>query len=125
MRTLSRNKQPIYCATFISKTEVLDEYGNPTGQFSITYSAPVKAMWNVGFVESDAEVEMFGINATDTLRIVAPKQGFPLDTASILWFGKEPESPYVATSPKHNYVVAGIRPSLNELVFYARRVEVS
>ena len=48
-----------------------------------------------------------------------------LSEASILWFGKEPETPYDATSPKHNYAVAGIRPCLNELVFYARKVEVS
>ena len=125
MRTLNRNKQPIYYATFVSKTEAKDEYGNPTGTWEVTYSTPTKAMYNIGFVESDAEVEMFGIAASSTLRIVAPKDGFPLDEASILWFGKEPETPYNATSPKHNYAVAGIRPSLNELVFYARKVEVS
>lgn len=125
MRTLNRNKQPIYYATFVSKIEAKDEYENPTGQFEITYSTPVKVNWNVGYVESDAEVEMFGIAASSTLRIVAPKDGFPLDEASILWFGKEPPTPYVATAPKHNYVVAGIRPSLNELVFYAKKVDVS
>ena len=125
MQTLNRNKQPLYYATFVSKAEALDEYGNPTGDYAITYSTPVQAMWNVSFVESDAEVEMFGIAASSTLRIVAPKDGFPLDEASILWFGKEPETPYNATSPKHNYAVAGIRPSLNELVFYAKRVDAS
>lgn len=125
MRTLNRNRQLIYYATFVSKSEVKDEYGNPTGAWQITYSSPIKAMWNVSYVKSDAEVEMFGISAMSTLRIVAPKDGFPLDTASIMWYGKEPETPYDPTSPKHNYVVAGIRPSLNELVFYAKRVDVS
>lgn len=124
-RLSQRNKQVLYYATYVSKEEIKDEYDNPTGQFQITYSAPTKAMYNIGFVESDAEVEMFGIAASSTLRIVAPKDGFPLDEASILWFGKEPESPYDATSPKHNYAVAGIRPSLNELVFYAKRVDAS
>ena len=125
MRTLSRNRQPLWFATFVSKTESQDEYGNITGGWVVAYSAPVKAMYNIGFVESDAEVAMFGIQSKDTLRIVAPRDGFPLDGASILWFGKEPETPYDATSPKHNYAIAGIRPSLNELVFYAKRVEVS
>lgn len=82
-------------------------------------------MWNVSFVESDAEVEMFGIQSKDMLRIVAPKQGFPLNEASILWYGITPETPYTATAPKHNYAIAGIRPSLNELVFYAKRVDAS
>lgn len=125
MRSLNRNKQPIYYATFVSKEEILDEYGNPTGQYKLTYTAPQRANWNVGFVESDAEVEMFGISAMSTLRIVAPKKGFPLNETSILWFGKEPPSPYNPTNPKHNYVVAGMRPSLNEMVFYARKVEMN
>lgn len=125
MRTLNRNRQDLYYATFVSKTEVLDEYGNATGQYQITYSAPATTAWNVSFVESDAEVEMFGIQSKDTLRIVAPKQSFPLDEASILWYGITPETPYVATAPKHNYAIAGIRPSLNELVFYAKRVDAS
>ena len=125
MQTLNRNKQPLYYATFVSKAEALDEYGNPTGNYAITYSTPVQAMWNVSFVESDAEVEMFGIQSKDMLRIVAPKQGFPLNEASILWYGITPETPYTATAPKHNYAIAGIRPSLNELVFYAKRVDAS
>lgn len=125
MRSLNRNKQPIYYATFVSKEEAKDDYGNGTGTWIITYSTPQKVMWNVGFVESDAEVEMFGISAMSTLRIVAPKKGFPLNETSILWFGKEPPSPYNPTNPKHNYVVAGMRPSLNEMVFYARKVEMN
>jgi hypothetical protein len=125
MRVLKRNAQPIFYATYVGKTENTDEWGNGLRTYSITYSAPQKAEWNIGFVESDAEVAMFGISASSTLRIVAQKNGFPLDTASILWFGIEPETPYTATSPKHNYAVAGIRPSLNELVFYAKRVDVS
>jgi len=125
MRILNRNRQPVWYATFASKSEVVDEYGNSTGTWQITYSTPKVAHWNVGFVESDAEVEMFGVSAMSTLRIVAPKNDFPLDETSILWFGKEPPSPYDPTNPKHNYVVAGMRPSLNEMVFYAKKVDVS
>ena len=123
-RLSQRNKQPIWWANFVSLSPTYDEYGNENGSV-ITYSEPVQAFWNVGFVESEAEVQAFGIQAVDTLRIVAEKKDFPLTVESVLWFGKEPESPYDVTSPKHNYAVAGIRPSLNEMVFYARRVEVS
>lgn len=125
MRTLDKNKQPIWYATYIGKTELIDEYGNSTGQYQITYSAPQKAMWSVSFVDSDAEVQMFGIEAKSTVRIVAQKRGFSLTETSILWIGKEPPKPFNPVEPKHNYVVAGIRPSLNELVFYAKRVDVS
>lgn len=121
MRTLNRNKQQLYYATYVSKTEIEDEYGNGTGAYQITYSAPVAANWNVRGVESDAEVEMFGILAKDTVRIVCEKP-LPIDSASIIWFGNTPATPYVATAPGHNYRIAGIPPTLNDAVFYAVRI---
>jgi len=125
MRMLNRNAQTVWYATVLNKNEIIDEHGCNTGAWEITYSQPVKAKWNVGYVTADAEVEMFGILAKDSLRIVAPKQGFPLTEESILWFGKEPEDVFDPTSPKHNYAIAGICPGLNHVVFYARKVEVS
>lgn len=125
MRTLNRNTQPIYFATIANTEEIKDGYGNATGQYQIAYSTPIKAMWNVSYIDSDVEVEMFGIAATNMLRIVAPKDGFVLDEASILWYGKTPDSIYDATNPKHNYVIVGIRPSLNQVTIYAKRVDVS
>lgn len=118
MRLLNRNKQPIWWANYVSREPIIDEWGNDTGQSSIVYTEPIKAFWDVGFIESEAEVQAFGIQAVDTLRIVAEKKGFPLTVESVLWFGADPSGP-------HNYAVAGIRPSLNELVFYARRVDIS
>jgi hypothetical protein len=124
MRTLNRNKQPIYYATFVSKTEATDEYGNPTGQFIVTYSAPIKTAWNARGVDSDADVQMFGIQAKDAIRVVAEKP-LPIDEASIIWFGIVPPVPYTPTQPKHNFTIAGIPPTLNDGIFYAKRVDVS
>ena len=121
MRLLNKNKQTFYYATYKSKSAIKDDYGNETGEYVITYNTPVKTSWNVSYVDSDAEVAMFGISSQSTIRITAKKAGFPLDEASILWFGKTPASTFVATAPDHNYVIAGIRPSLNELMFYARK----
>jgi hypothetical protein len=122
MRTLTKNKQPLYYATYVSKTEILDEYDNGTGQFQITYSAPVAANWNVRAVESDAEVEMFGILAKDTIRVVCEKP-LPIDEASIIWFGTDVPDPYNPVAPGHNYRIAGIPPTLNDAVFYAVKVD--
>jgi hypothetical protein len=122
MRTLTKNKQPLYYATYVSKTEILDEYDNGTGQFQITYSAPVAANWNVRAVESDAEVEMFGILAKDTIRVVCEKP-LPIDEASIIWFGTDVPDPYNPVAPGHNYRIAGIPPTLNDGVFYAVKVD--
>lgn len=126
MRALSRNQQPIYYATFVSKTEIKDEYDNATGEYAITYSAPVKAAWNVSVVQSDSEVAMFGVQSIDTIVGVAEKDGFPLDETSILWYGIAPEIKEDGTTDTaHNYRVVGIRPSLNTVKFYAQKVSVT
>ena len=126
MRTLNRNAQPIYYATFVSKTEIVDEYENATGEYKITYSAPVKAAWNVSVVESEADIAMFGVQAIDTIVGVAGRAGFPLDETSILWYGITPEIKQDGTTDTaHNYRVVGIRPSLNTVKFYAQKVSVT
>ena len=68
---------------------------------------------------------MYGIDAKDTLRIVADKPTFELKEDSILWYEKEPRAAFIPTSPDYNYKIIGIKPSLNEVVFYARKVDVS
>lgn len=123
MRLLRKNRQPLYYSTYKGKTAEKDEYGNETGEYVVTYNTPVKASWNISFIDSDAEVEMFGIAARDVIRIAADKDGFPLDEASILWYGITPHTPFAEAAPDHNYVIAGIRPSLNELLFYAAKVD--
>jgi hypothetical protein len=126
MRTLGRNAQPVWYATFASKTEIVDEYNNATGEYTITYSAPTKAAWNVSVVESDSDVAMFGVQAFDTIVGVAEKDGFPLSETSILWYGITPEIKQDGTTDTaHNYRVVGIRPSLNTVRFYAQKVSVT
>lgn len=121
MRTLKRNKQSLYYSTFVSKTDAVDTNGHLTGGHVTTYSSPVLIKWNVRGVDADSEVEMFGIKAVNTIRVVAEKP-LPIDSSSIIWYGKTPATPYVATAPGHNYRIAGILPTLNDAVFYAERI---
>ena len=126
MRMSERNKQPVWYSTFVSKTEIVDEYENATGEYKITYSAPVKAAWNVSVVESEADIAMFGVQAIDTIVGVADRAGFPLDETSILWYGITPTIKEDGTTDTaHNYRVVGIRPSLNTVKFYAQKVSVT
>jgi hypothetical protein len=126
MRLCERNKQPLWYANYVSHTEIVDEYNNATGEYTITYSAPTKAAWNVNVVESDSDVAMFGVQAFDTIVGVAEKDGFPLSETSILWYGITPEIKQDGTTDTaHNYRVVGIRPSLNTVRFYAQKVSVT
>jgi hypothetical protein len=105
---------------------MVDEYNNATGEYTITYSSPTKAEWNVSVVESEAEVAMFGIQAIDTIVGVAEKDGFPMTETSILWYGITPTIKEDGTTDTaHNYRVVGMRSSLNAVRFYAQRVDVT
>ena len=42
MRTLLRNKSTFYYASYIGETEIIDEYGNATGEYAVSYSDPIK-----------------------------------------------------------------------------------
>jgi hypothetical protein len=126
MRLCERNKQPLWYANYASHTEIVDEYNNATGEYTITYSSPTKAEWNVSVVESEAEVAMFGIQAIDTIVGVAEKDGFPMTETSILWYGITPTIKEDGTTDTaHNYRVVGMRSSLNAVRFYAQRVDVT
>ena len=126
MRMLVKNAQPIWYANYSSKTELTDEYDNATGEYEITYTAPTKTAWNVAYIESEADVQMFGVQASDTVVIVADKAGFTLTPESILWYGITPTIKEDGTTDTaHNYRVVGIRPSLNTVKFYAQKVSVT
>lgn len=126
MRLLNRNKQPLWYANFTGKTELIDEWGNKTGQYDVKYTKPVKAELNVNVVESDAEVEMFGVNAVDTIVMVVKNEDLPLTETSVLWYGVTPNIKSDGTTDTpHNYRIIGIRKSLNYTKVYAKKVNVS
>ncbi len=126
MRTLNKNAQPIWYANYSGKTELTDEHENSLGEYEITYTAPTKTAWNVAYIESEADVQMFGVQASDTVVIVVDKAGFTLTPESILWWGVTPNIKADGTTDTaHNYRVVGIRPSLNTVKFYAQKVSVT
>ena len=119
MRTLEINKQPMWYALCTGKVEVIDEYGNHTGVFRVTYSDPVyfpvnmTECWGVrGSVSNDA----YGIAATYYRTFITTDLSLPIKEDSIIWFGADP-----ATEP-HNYVVHQISNSLNALKVQIRSI---
>ena len=63
MRSLERNKQKIYYALYVSKTDVVDENGNYTGGQELTYGDIYDKMINVSPAKGTTEVEQFGLNS--------------------------------------------------------------
>ena len=128
MNCLARNKTTIYYATVSGQTELTDEYGNKTGQYELTYSAPVEWAANIRWDSGAVQLDGFGLNQSGTRRIVTCDVNVPITDSTILWIGITPtvDEQTGVVSPKHNYVVAGApERSLNQLAILVQEVNVS
>ena len=118
MRTLEINRQPMWYALCTGKTEVIDEYGNHTGVYELTYSNPVYYPVNMSESRNIVNFEAFGITADYDRTFVTSDLSCPIKEDTIIWFGADP-----ATDP-HNYVVHRIANSLNSITIAIRAVDV-
>ena len=115
MRSVQRNKQPIWYALRLSSTEVIDEYGNATGEFVEQYSIPMKLKINIGVPKGQINLERFGLNDDYTRVLATTDMDCPIAVDTILWVGIEPTLP-------HNYVVKKIMPAINQLLIAIQEV---
>lgn len=123
MNCLARNKSTIYYATFKSKTEITDEYGNKTGQYTITYNSPVEWSANIRWDSGAVQLEGFGLNAACTRRIVTCDLNCPIGVDTVLWIGITPDQ---NGTVKPNYVVAGVpERSLNQIAILVQEANLS
>lgn len=118
MRTLEINKQPMWYALLTGKTEVIDEYGNHTGVFELTYSKPVYYPVNMSESRNIVKHEAFGVTADYDRTFVTSDLSCPIKEDSIIWFGANP------TTEPHNYVVHRIANSLNSITIAIRQVDL-
>ena len=123
MNCLARNKTTIYYATFKSKTEITDEYGNKTGQYTITYNSPVEWSANIRWDSGAVQLEGFGLNQSGTRRIVTCDLNCPIGVDTVLWIGITPNQ---NGTVKPNYVVAGVpERSLNQIAILVQEANLS
>lgn len=127
MRSLARNKQKIYYALYLGKTDPRDEWGNITGEPQLTYSTPAEYHINVSAARGTADVEQFGINLNYTKTMVTNDLTCPITETSRLWIGKEATVTVdeVTTVTPHNYVVVSVAKSLNSITYAIREVAVT
>ena len=126
MHLLERNKSTAYYALLKSKTEQTDDYGNKTGQYTLTYYAPVKFSANIRWDNGGIELDGFGLNASGTRRIVTDDLNCPISVDSVLWIGRTPDANGYAGNVKPNYVVSGIpEKSQNHIAYTVMEVNIS
>ena len=121
MRTLLLNKTKFYYASYIGETEIIDEYGNRTGEYSLEYSEPIECFGNVSAAQGEMQSRQFGESESYDKVIVLDDRNAPITEHSILWVDTPPHEP---TAP-HDYVVKRVAKSLNGLSIAIRKVDVN
>ena len=117
MRTLDRNKQLIYYANLIGEADVIDEYGQFTGETTTEYSEPMPLRVNVSPARGEASIELFGTDLNYSKTIVTNKD-YGINENSIMWVDKP-------TTEPHNYIVVSVAKSINSISYAIREVNVN
>ncbi len=133
MRCLTRNKTTFFYALHKGQTEIVDEYGNSTGQYSVSYAPPVRTQGNVSAARGEIESRQFGESETYDKVIVLDNPYAPIDEYSILWVDSQPEitaDGHLALNDKnevktpHDYIVKKVARSLNSVSIAISKVAV-
>ncbi|NBI10252.1 hypothetical protein D1641_09550 [Colidextribacter sp. OB.20] len=127
MRSLKRNQQKISFRLYEGEEEVVNEFGNVTGEYYPIYGRLRHAWLCVSPNKGNSEVEQFGTledyDRTMTLgdTSIGPENGeaFAINENAVLWVDGAP------TDGPWNYTVKRVAPWKNSISFAIKRVEVS
>ena len=126
MRGLLRNKTIFYYALYKEREEIIDEYGNKTGQYKIIYDKPVKTYGNISPSVGEVQVREFGESESYDKVIVLDKRDIPIDEYSLLWVDTLPLlNNDGTTETPHDYIVKKVARSLNSVSIAIRKVDVN
>ena len=126
MHGLARNKTTVYYALFKSKSEIVDDHGNKTGQYKLSYYAPVALSANVRWDSGAVEFAGFGLSGNAQRRMIVCDPNCPIAIDTVLWIGIKPDNDGYAGAVMPNYVVAGVpERSLNQTAYLLQEVNIS
>lgn len=124
MKTLARNKRKfIYCLYEGNTSPIYDEYGNETGELTVSYGSPVEVWGNISPATGQSVTEMFGSLDNYDKVIVLDDTDTPIDTETVLFVGKEYEE-NTDGLPVYNYTVRKVAKSLNFVAIAIQEVKV-
>lgn len=125
MRCLVRNKRTFYYASYIGETEIVDEYGNITGQYSVNYGNPVKTLGNVSAAQGEMQSRQFGESESYDKVIVLDDRNAPIDEHSVLWVDTLPHlNEDGSTDTPYDYTVKRVARGLNGVSIAISKVDV-
>lgn len=119
MRNLRTNQQIIFYKLYTGQTEVVDEYGNATGNFVPTYGALEYVRISVSPNRGSSDVDVFGNIAEYDRTMTTADTKCEINENSILWIKNNP------ASQPHDYIVKKRSEWKNSLLFAISEVKVS
>ena len=125
MRCLRRNMSDFYYALYAGKTPMVDDYGNKTGEYEVSYENPVPLKANISAARGETISRQFGEDVSYDRVIVMDDPHCPIDEYSILWIDTVPvidENGKTATP--HDHVVTKVARSINSVSIAISRVSV-
>lgn len=125
MRCMKRNQTGFYYALYLGKTELTDDYGNPSGEYEITRGNPVPVQGNISAARGEITTRQFGEDATYDKVIVLDNPDTPIDEYTVLWIDTLPVIVNGATTTPYDYVVKKVARSINSVSIAVSRVSVS
>jgi len=139
VKCLHRNKRPFYYCLYKGEIELLDEYGNLSGEKIVTYEDDVMEMANISTATGQSNTEQFGNLENYDKVIVIDDLDCPIDENSVLFIDKEPEykdaeyneqtaitiTGATVKVPVYDYIVRRVAKSLNSISIAVSKVKVS
>lgn len=123
---MERNKQVFYFSSFTDKVEIVDEYGNRSGEYKVLYDNPTKLSGNISAAMGEMQNRQFGESELYDKVIVLSNPNVSIDEYSILWVDTLPTlKEDGSTDTPHDYIVKKIARSLNSVSIAISKVTVS
>lgn len=111
-----------YYANYVRKEEIVDEYGNKTGEYKVVYGNPVECKGNISAAQGEMESRQFGDSESYDKVIVLNNVNIPIDEYSILWVDS---LPHIKIDTPHDYIVKKVARSLNSVSIAISKVDVN
>lgn len=117
MRTVKRNKRPVAYAFYEGVTALTDSDGFYTGEYSVSYTTPVKTLMNVSGGRGQADIALFGLTQTFARTATTEDLQTPFNTQTVFWVENDPD-----TEP-FDYRVVAVSRTINQVVLALAEVE--
>lgn len=124
MRSLKRNQQKLYYATYNNKIPITDENGDFTGDYEAGYSAPVSFYANVSPAKGSSQEEVFGKSLDYSRTVVTCDMTLPIDEFSLIWIDTEPilNADGTVNGDSADYSVVQVARSLNSVAYALKQL---